>query len=184
MSVVSTVTTLASICKHCYHIGKCPSVSLTHRRVCTTCETSQVLLAGVSGGFPGVLPFGPTYGLARPYEWNNLERDIKLNPKKKKSTVTTLVSICQYCHHIGKCLSILLPNRQVYVNTITTLARVCLYFNNTGKDMSAMLPHWKIYVSTVTTQTSICLYCYHISECMLASICQYCYIIGKRLCIL
>ena len=24
-----------------------------------TCETSQVLLAGVSGGFPGVLPFAP-----------------------------------------------------------------------------------------------------------------------------
>ena len=31
----------------------------------TTCETSQVLLAGVSGGFPGVLPFRPTYRLAR-----------------------------------------------------------------------------------------------------------------------
>ena len=30
-----------------------------------TCETSQVLLAGVSGGFPGVLPFRPTYRLAR-----------------------------------------------------------------------------------------------------------------------
>ena len=29
------------------------------------CETSQVLLAGVSGGFPGVLPFRPTYRLAR-----------------------------------------------------------------------------------------------------------------------
>ena len=30
-----------------------------------TCETSQVLLAGVSGGFRGVLPFRPTYRLAR-----------------------------------------------------------------------------------------------------------------------
>ena len=30
-----------------------------------TCETSQALLAGVSGGFPGVLPFRPTYRLAR-----------------------------------------------------------------------------------------------------------------------
>ena len=49
-----------------------------------TCETSQVLLAGVSGGFPGVLPFRPTYRLARLYECNNLERDIKLNQKKKK----------------------------------------------------------------------------------------------------
>ena len=32
------------------------------------CETSQVLLAGVSGGFPGVLPFRPTYPLAHLYE--------------------------------------------------------------------------------------------------------------------
>ena len=30
-----------------------------------TCETSQVLLAGVPGGFPGVLPFRPTYRLIR-----------------------------------------------------------------------------------------------------------------------
>ena len=30
-----------------------------------TCETSQVLLAGVSGGFPEVLPFRPTYRFAR-----------------------------------------------------------------------------------------------------------------------
>ena len=30
-----------------------------------TCETSQALLAGVSGGFPGVLLFRPTYRLAR-----------------------------------------------------------------------------------------------------------------------
>ena len=30
-----------------------------------TCETIQVLLAGVSGGFPGVLPFRPTFRLAR-----------------------------------------------------------------------------------------------------------------------
>ena len=30
-----------------------------------TCETSQVLRADVPGGFPGVLPFSPTYRLAR-----------------------------------------------------------------------------------------------------------------------
>ena len=30
-----------------------------------TCETSQVLLAGGSGGFPGVLQFRPTYRFAR-----------------------------------------------------------------------------------------------------------------------
>ena len=33
-----------------------------------TCKKSQVLLAGVSVGFPGVLPFRPTYRLARLYE--------------------------------------------------------------------------------------------------------------------
>ena len=46
-----------------------------------TCETRQVLLADVSGGFPGVLPFRPPYRLARLYECNNLVRDIKLNQK-------------------------------------------------------------------------------------------------------
>ena len=55
-----------------------------------TCETRQVLLAGVSGGFPGVLPFRPTYRLARLYECNNLERDIKLNQKKKKKKKNTI----------------------------------------------------------------------------------------------
>ena len=30
-----------------------------------TCEQSHVLLAGVSGGFPGVLPFRLPYSLAR-----------------------------------------------------------------------------------------------------------------------
>ena len=49
-----------------------------------TCETSQVLLAGVSGGFPRVLLFRPhlPIGSSR-YECNNLERDIKLNKKTK-----------------------------------------------------------------------------------------------------
>ena len=47
-----------------------------------TCETRQYLFAGVSGGFPGVLPVRPTYRLARLYKRNNLERDIQLNPKK------------------------------------------------------------------------------------------------------
>ena len=38
-------------------LGSCPALA--------TCETSQVLLAGVSCGFPGVLLFRPTYRLAR-----------------------------------------------------------------------------------------------------------------------
>ena len=50
-----------------------------------TCGTSQVLLAGVSGGFsPGTPVFAP------PTDWSvsiwvkKLERDVKLNQKKKK----------------------------------------------------------------------------------------------------
>ena len=53
-----------------------------------TCETSQVLLAGVSGVFffrgTPVSPHLPV-GLSR-YEWNNLERAVKLNEKKKLLT--------------------------------------------------------------------------------------------------
>ena len=48
-----------------------------------TCETNQVLLAGVSGGFPGVLPFRPTYRLAR-LDMSEiiLQGDVKLNQKR------------------------------------------------------------------------------------------------------
>ena len=41
----------------CVGIGSSPALA--------TCETSQVLLVGVLGGFPGVLPFRPTHRLAR-----------------------------------------------------------------------------------------------------------------------
>ena len=53
-----------------------------------TFETSQVLLAGVSGVFPGVLLFRPTYRLARLDMSDSLARDIKLNQKKEKSQIT------------------------------------------------------------------------------------------------
>ena len=44
-----------------------------------TCETSQVLLAGVSGGFSRGSPvFAPPTDWPVSYELNNLERDIKL----------------------------------------------------------------------------------------------------------
>ena len=49
-----------------------------------TCETRQILLAGVPGGFSGALPFRPTYRMALLYEGNNLEKDIKLNKKAIK----------------------------------------------------------------------------------------------------
>ena len=48
-----------------------------------TCETSHVLLAGVSGGFSWGTPVSPhlPIGSSR-YESNNLERDVKLNQNK------------------------------------------------------------------------------------------------------
>ena len=49
-----------------------------------TCETSQVLLAGVSGGFPGVLPFRPPIDWLVSMSEIILKWDIKLNQKKKK----------------------------------------------------------------------------------------------------
>ena len=46
----------------------------------STCETSQVLLAGVPGGFSRGIPvFAPPTVWCFSYEPNNLERDVKLN---------------------------------------------------------------------------------------------------------
>ena len=60
-----------------------------------TSETSQVLLAGVSGGFSRGTPFSPhlLIGSSR-YEWNNLERDVKLNKKKKKKNCLNVLYKC------------------------------------------------------------------------------------------
>ena len=50
-----------------------------------TCETSQVLIAGVPGGFSRGSPvFAPPTDWPVSYELKNLERDVKLNQKKKK----------------------------------------------------------------------------------------------------
>ena len=60
------------------------------------CETSQVLLAGVSGGFPGVLPFRPTYRLARLDMSEIILKalgDVKLNQKKKKKKTRDAVHL-------------------------------------------------------------------------------------------
>ena len=53
-----------------------------------TCETSHVLLAGVPGGFPGALPFCPTYLLAR-LDMSDIILKGTLNKKQtnKKKTV-------------------------------------------------------------------------------------------------
>ena len=54
-----------------------------------TCETSQVLLAGVSVVFLGVLPFSPHLLIGPSHMGrNNLERDVKLNLKKKTKKKT------------------------------------------------------------------------------------------------
>ena len=53
-----------------------------------TCETSQVLLAAVSGGFHGVLPFRPTYGFAL----LDMSEDVKLNKKKNLHTKISIVA--------------------------------------------------------------------------------------------
>ena len=47
----------------CGYSLELPQAVLTRSPALATCETSQVLLAGVSGGFPGVLPFRP------PIDW-------------------------------------------------------------------------------------------------------------------
>ena len=78
------------------HLTAVSSVGLSP--ALATCETSQVLLAGVSGGFPGVLPFRSTYRLAR-LDMSEiiLKRDVKLNKNKKLATVVTLFSAqCAY----------------------------------------------------------------------------------------
>ena len=51
-----------------------------------TCETSQVLLVGVSGGFPGVLPFRSTYRLTR-LDMSEIILKGTLNVIKKKVTL-------------------------------------------------------------------------------------------------
>ena len=59
-----------------------------------TCETSQVLLAGVPGGFSRGSPvfahllIGPSH-----MSGNNFERDVKLNLKKKCKNTTNLCAI-------------------------------------------------------------------------------------------
>ena len=49
-----------------------------------TCETSHALLAGLSGGFPGVLPFRPTFRLAR-LDMSEIILKGTLNGIKKKN---------------------------------------------------------------------------------------------------
>ena len=58
-----------------------------------TCETSHVLLAGVSGDFPGVLPFCPTYRLAC---LDMSEIILKLNKKKIKKITASVLYIHEY----------------------------------------------------------------------------------------
>ena len=72
-----------------------------------TCETSQVLLAGVSGGFPGVLPFRPTYRLAR-FDMSEIILKGTLNyppppqkKKKKKKKKKKLIRFARVCSYVS-----------------------------------------------------------------------------------
>ena len=69
-----------------------------------TCETSHVLLAGVSGGFPGVLPFCPTFRLAR---LNMSEIILKgtlngIKKKENKKSVAHTQLLGQNCLRCGR----------------------------------------------------------------------------------
>ena len=71
-----------------FQTANCSFTGITHisekiSRCCLHLLNIGHVQGGVSGGFPGILPFRPTYPLAGLYELNNLERDIKLNQKKK-----------------------------------------------------------------------------------------------------
>ena len=59
-----------------------------------TCETSHVLLAGVPGGFSRDSPV-----FAPPTDWpvSYLERDVKLNPKKKKKKKNQIDILLRNC---------------------------------------------------------------------------------------
>ena len=57
------------------------------------CETSQILLAGVPGGFSRGSPiFAPPMIDPSHMSCNNLERDVKLNQKKKKSLMLVFLT--------------------------------------------------------------------------------------------
>ena len=75
-----------------------------------TCETSQVLLAGVPGGFSQGSPVFPHLLIGPSHmRRNNLERDLKLNLKKKnpvfhdtvpclKCIIKSDFFVCKLCH--------------------------------------------------------------------------------------
>ena len=58
-----------------------------------TCETSHVLLAGLSGGFPGILPFCPIFRLDR-LDMSEISLKGMLNLIKKRLQFTTIQPEC------------------------------------------------------------------------------------------
>ena len=139
-----------------------------------TCETRQVLLAGLSGGFPGVLPFCPTYRLARLYERNNLERD-KLNQKKKNYELH-LEKICfrgyqpcptqtrLYCHRrwltplISDLGSIYVAKTRALISCTVTAWMICVFvFANPKNRFSHDTAHIFLFLARLhEVQKSYC----------------------------
>ena len=88
---------------------------------------------------------------------------LKSNSKVKN----LLANICYYCYHIGKCLSVLLPNwicqkdyhTGKYLSVLLRHWQVNVSTYLIGKYLSELLPRRQVFVSAVTTLTSACLYC-------------------------
>ena len=90
------------------------------------------------------------------------------------SIVTTHTSICPYCYHISKCMSLLLPHLQVFFSTVTSFflsidtesinfdhhlrCGGCLKFEFSKRE--------KHSGRAITTLASACLYCYHTGKCI------------------
>ena len=153
---VYMVTTLASICQYCNHIGERLSILSQHWQVCQQCGVKTSICQ-----YCYHITFSKCMSILLPH-WQVFF-----------STVTTLASACLYCYHNGKCISV--------VCTVYTLAHICQCYKyyHIGKYLSILLPLYLVFDSTVGKCLSILLL-----VTTLASIYQYCYHIGKYILVL
>ena len=160
---VSTATILASVCLYRYHIDKYMSVVLPYRQEFVSTVTTQTkYVISVTSVYIVTTLASTVTTLASAFLYVYM--------------VTILASLCQYCNHIGECLSILYQHWQVSqqcclttkTSTVITVTRLhlasaCLYCYHTGKYLSELLPCWQVPVYTdVSSQ-----YFYHIVKYLL-----------------